>query len=103
MHATEPDNDQNKTANQDRTACSYSLESLMALQKLLENGFPEGESAPCPPQLSPMANCARTSPRWHASEPVARVTREWRKSLRLLLMKFTRSREAGKGNAHHTF
>lgn len=102
MHAPEPKIDQNKTANQDRPACSYSLESLMALQKVLENGFPEGDPSPCPSQLSTAANTAQTAPRVQTELPLARVAREWRTSFRLLLMKLTRSREADKGNAHHT-
>jgi hypothetical protein len=101
MHATEPNNDKNKTANHDNPACSYSLESLMALQKLLENGFPENEPLHCVSQTSTAANSAQTAPRSQASAPLARVGREWRNSLRLLLMKLT-SREADKGNAHHT-
>lgn len=102
MHAPEPKIDQNKTANQDKPACGYSLESLMALQKILENGFPEGDPSPCPSQLSTAANTSQTNPRVQAPVPLTRVAREWRKSLRLLLLKLTRFREADKGNAHHT-
>lgn len=102
MHAPEPKIDQNKTAHQDRPACSYSLESLMALQKILENGFPEGEPSSCPPQLSTAANSVQASPRVRSAAPLERVVRDWRNSLRLLFMKFARFREADKGNAHHT-
>lgn len=104
MHATEPNNEKNKIANQRSPACSYPLESLMALQKVLENGFPEDEPSPRPSQRSTAANSAATatSPRAQASTQMARVTRDWRASLRLLLMKLTKSRAAGKGNAQHT-
>lgn len=102
MHAPEPKIDQHRTASQDRPACSYSLESLMALQKILENGFPEGEPLPCPSQFSTAASSAQTSPRVPVAAPLGRVARDWRQSLRLLFMKFAWFREADKGNAHHT-
>lgn len=102
MHATEPNNDKNKMTNQESPACSYSLESLMALQKALEHGFPEGEPARYPSSPSTVANSSQSTPRVKSSAPVARVAREWQKSLRVFLMKLTKSREADKGHAHHT-
>ncbi|HET9183516.1 MAG TPA: hypothetical protein VFP59_15380 [Candidatus Angelobacter sp.] len=102
MHATEPNNDKNKTLNHESHACSYALESLMAIQKALENGFPECEPSHGPTQRSTAANSPQSTPRGQVSAPVLRVGLDWRKSWRLLLMKLTKSREAGKGNAHHT-
>jgi hypothetical protein len=99
MHATEPSTEKNKSTEQSSPACVYSLETLMALQKLLENGFPQpGERLPCSPQrTSPVENNPQNTFRPQSAQIEPKTS--WKEYLRRMFMKLRNSKEEDKGHS----
>lgn len=101
MHATEPNIGKNKLTEEPTPACVYSLDTLMALQKMLENGIPQpGERLPRPTQR-PTASRSKSqhSGRPLFVQPMKKPQITWREYLRRVFMKLTRTEEADKGNS----
>jgi hypothetical protein len=101
MHATNPGTEQNKSTEQSTPACVYSLETLMALQKLLENGIPQpGERLLHSPQrTTPVENNPQSTFRPQSFQTVIESTTRWREYLRHIFMKLRRPKEADRGNS----
>jgi hypothetical protein len=101
MHATEINKEKNRTTEVARPACSYPLETLMALQKILENGVPDAPD----PRLRP---AAQTNDAEKTLQPVFRPQSErnsmqaatnWKAKLRQWWMKLGKAKEADKGHS----
>ena len=101
MHATDANKEKNKGIEAISPACSYPLETLMALQKILENGLPDAPSPlPRPAALSNGAEKSFQSTfRPQSDKNSARVGCDWKAKLRHWLMKLGKPEEAGKGNS----
>jgi hypothetical protein len=101
MHATNPGTEQNKSTEQSSPACVYSLETLMALQKLLENGIPQpGERLLRSPQrATPVENNPQSTFRPQSVQTVIESTARWKEYLRHIFMKLRKSKETNKGHS----
>jgi hypothetical protein len=101
MHASELNKEKNRTTEVGPPACSYPLETLMALQKILENGVPDApDPLPRP--------AAQTKDAEKSFQPVFRPQSErnsvyagcdWKTKLRQWWMKLGKAKEADKGHS----
>jgi hypothetical protein len=97
MHAPDPNQEKKKGIEPVSPACSYSLESLMALQKLLENGFPD---APTPlPRPAAVEKSFQPVFRPQSDRNPVRPETDWKARLHYWLMKLRKAKEADKGNS----
>jgi len=101
MHATDPNTGKNKLPEETSPACVYSLETLMALQKMLENGIPSpGERLPRPSQRSaPPESNAQSGLRPLSVQPIRESHITLKEYLRRIVMKLKGSKEADKGHS----
>ena len=101
MHATDINKEKNRETELASPACSYPLETLMALQKILENGLPD---APAPlPQPAARSNPAekpfQPSFRLQSETTAMRAGRNWKTKLRHWLIQLRKAKEADKGHS----
>jgi hypothetical protein len=100
MHAAEPNTGKNNLIEQTTPACVYSVETLMALQKMLENGIPQpGERLPRSTQRSASIE---SNPQNLRAQLVATITERktsWKDYLRGMFLQLRRSKEADKGHS----
>jgi|SwirhisoilCB2_FD_contig_101_1499707_length_687_multi_6_in_0_out_0_1 hypothetical protein len=101
MHAPDLNKEKNRTTEVTRPACSYSVETLMALQKILENGLPD---APAPlPRPATRSNSAEKpfQPVFRPqSEAITlRAERDWKTKIHYWLMKLRKAKQADKGHS----
>lgn len=101
MHATDPNTGKNKLTEETRPACVYSLETLMALQKMLENGIPSpGERLPrSTPRSSPAESNAQSGMRPLCVQTIREPRIALKEYLRRMWMKLKGSKEADKGHS----
>lgn len=101
MHANDPNTGKNKLTEETTPACVYSLETLMALQKMLENGIPSpGERLPRSTQRSaPVENNAQNGIRPLSVQPIREARITLKEYLRSIFMKLKGSKEADKGHS----
>jgi hypothetical protein len=101
MHATEPNTGKTILTEETNPACVYSLETLMALQKMLENGIPQpGERLPRSAQRPTAAETkSPNSGRPLFVQPLKEPQITWREYLRRVFMKLRGTEEADKGNS----
>jgi len=101
MHATEPNNEKNTVTQPSSPACVYSVETLMALQKMLENGIPQpGERLP---RQSPRPPALESNPQHTGRllfvQPVTEPRTTWKEYVRRVFMKLRRTEEEDKGHS----
>lgn len=92
----------NNTANHHRDGREYPLETLMALQKLLEGGIPEEATEMHQQSHQPLPASTRQAepPRFCQSESrFSDTLRDWAAHLRSLFMRDRKSKTAGRGNS----
>lgn len=101
MHATDQNTGKNKPTEETRPACVYSLETLMALQKMLENGIPSsGERLPCPTQRNaPAGSNAQSVIRPLPAQPIKEPRISLKEYLCRIIMKLKGSKGADKGHS----
>lgn len=100
MHATEPNTGKNKPTEETTPACVYSLETLMALQKMLENGIPQaGERLPRSTQRSSPVESSPQNVRAQFVPTIMEPRTTWREYLRRMFLKLKKSKEADKGHS----
>lgn len=101
MHAIDPNTGKNKPTEETTPACVYSLDTLMALQKLLENGIPQpGERMPHSPQRrTALESKSQNSRRPVFVQPMKEPQTTWREYLRRVFMKLRGMEEAYRGNS----
>jgi len=101
MHATDPNTGKNNLPEETSPACVYSLETLMALQKMLENGIPStGERLPSSTQLSaPAESNTQSGIRPLSVQPIREPHITLKEYLLRIFMKLKGSKEADKGHS----
>jgi len=93
----------NHTTAANNSACSYPLETLMALQKLLEGGIPEHRANPAPPaaaQSTAVRREARHSYAEDLSLTISAQFQRWTQSIKAIFTRGSKSKSSGdKGNS----
>lgn len=82
----------------------YPLETLMALQKLLEDGIPEQgththQQSHQPSQATPTTHQSEPIARGHAYSTFSDTLRHWADQVRSFFMRDKKSKSTGKGNS----
>lgn len=102
MHASQQHADQTATPQNQHATCSYPLETLMTLQKWLEDGIPEhaADEKPGSPVLSTAGKQPQPSILSELYEQLISATGQWGASLRELWWAHKKAKKApGKGNS----
>lgn len=101
MHATDLNQEKKKGIAAPSPVPSYSLESLMALQKILENGLPDAPT-PLPRPVTPSNGTEKSFQASFRPQPDrsnVRAGLAWKARLRCWLLKLRKAKEADKGHS----